>query len=119
MTSTDAKWQPAGFRRKEDVGRNGSYWVSTAKTAYYTEPVYPASALTAQEAEIKRLREALEHEQWEIIAGAISRYKQDERDADYTIGIVEYGFIRLIEAKLAALYTRARATLADTAGERR
>lgn len=32
--------QPAGYRRKEDIGRSGSYWVSTIKNGYYTEPVY-------------------------------------------------------------------------------
>jgi hypothetical protein len=45
----------------------------------------------------------LDHPQWEIVEGAIKRYSNGERDADYTLGLIEYGFRLLNEARQKAM----------------
>lgn len=41
----------------------------------------------------------IKHQQWQIISGALDRYTAGERDADYTLGIIDYGFRILSQAK--------------------
>jgi len=58
------------------------------------------------EAEVERLREALEHEQWGVVEGAFARMNAGERNADYTAGITNYGFRLLLQARRTALESR-------------
>jgi hypothetical protein len=62
-------------------------------------------------------RQLRDHPQWEIIAGALQRYNTGEREADYTLGLVDYGFRLLNESRPATAPQGQETTDAMTAEE--